>query len=117
MLLPKPCSVFCAHPMLPSLPMVHTGPAARNARVRKGDTILLTSVNPARHAEGQQNVMLTCSVADGPWDCLSPSHPRRGHTRQGKTFLVHLCTASKAAEGLSSSDPMHSAMLVSRGEN
>lgn len=96
--------------------MVHTGPATHGAHVRKGDTLLLTSANPARHAEGQQNVMLTCSVADGPRDWLSPSHPWHGHTGQGKTFSVHLCTASRAAEGLGSSDPVRSAMLIPRGE-
>lgn len=92
---PRPRGCALSVPSLQSLPRGAYGvgcPAC--AHIGKGVTILLTSANPARHANGQQSVMLTCSVADGTWDWLSPSHPPRLIYKTGKEFF--LCTPARS---------------------
>lgn len=71
------------------------------AHIGKGVTILLTLANPGRHVKGQQSVMLTCRVADGTWDWLSPSHPSGPTYKTGKElFCVPLCAPDRVAEEL-----------------
>lgn len=88
LLRPEACAVPvpCPWSPPPSLGAYGAGGPAR-ALVGKGDTILLTSANPARHVEGQQNVMLTCRVADGTRDWLSPSHPPTRTCKTGKDLF------------------------------
>lgn len=51
--------------------------------------------------KGQQSVMLTCSVADGTWDWLSPSHPSGPTYKTGtELFCVPLHAPDRATEEL-----------------
>lgn len=72
------------------------------AHIGKGVTLLLTLANPGRHVKGQQSVMFTCSMADGTWDWLSPSHPSGLTYKTGKElFHVPLHAPDRVAEELS----------------
>lgn len=88
------------------------------AHIGKGVTVLLTLANPGRHVKGQQTVMLTCRVADGTWDWLSPSHPSGPTYKTGKElFCVPLHAPDRAAEEQGCCSPMYWATLIPRGEN
>ena len=106
---PRPRACALSVPSPQSLPRGAYGvgrPAC--AHIGKGVTIFLTSANPARHAKAEQSVMLTCNVADGTWDWLSPSHPPRPTYKMGKElFCVPLHAPDTDTEELGCGSPMY----------